>query len=147
MRLHRLDFLLRVRGCGHGLGVSLTGKTQLQILERPRTLPAAKRHRVSALRSCRPPVLCTCRAYVLRHVCSHAMHASGGPSPWQSCGGLAWDSSDEGCEPQKECMNQLCRHWHSAAQHSFVKALKRVKRRASRLVGSGSTCAPRAQQA
>ena len=86
-------------------------------------------------------------ACALHLPCLRAAHASGGPSPWQSCGGLAWDSSDEGCEPQKECMNQLCRHWHSAAQHSFVKALKRVKRRASRLVGSGSTCAPRAQQA
>ena len=69
-------------------------------------------------------------ACALHLPCLRAAHASGGPSPWQSCGGLAWDSSDEGCEPQKECMNQLCRHWHSAAQHSFVKALKRVKRRA-----------------
>ena len=34
--------------------------------------------------------------------CSHAMHTCNGPSPWQSCAGLAWDSWDEGCEPQKK---------------------------------------------
>ena len=37
-RLHRLDFLLRVRGRGHSLGISLAGKKQLQMLEHPRTL-------------------------------------------------------------------------------------------------------------